>query len=153
MENLIAGIFALLIGGVGLWTGFMQLRNRAAFSHWKTTPGKVIERGTCQPSNAMFGAGAFRYAPLVKYSYEVGGRQFVNNSIFPVRIQLPQRNTQKWAQRKAEGFPNEVVVYYNPVDANESYLVLTSRWTLYAVLAASCVVVMMGLLFLLLFAQ
>jgi hypothetical protein len=53
---------------------------------------------------------------------------------------------------KAEGFPNEVVVYYNPVDANESYLVLTSGG-LCAVLAASCVGVMMGLLFLLLFAQ
>jgi hypothetical protein len=45
MENLIAGIFALLIGGVGLWTGFMQLRNRAAFSHWKTTQAKLSNAG------------------------------------------------------------------------------------------------------------
>ena len=153
MENLIAGIFGLLLGVVGLWTGFRQLKNRALFTRWKTTSGKVIERGTYQPDQAMLSVPAYRHAPLVKYSYVVDGHQFINNSIWPKRIQLPQHNTMKWAQRKAESFPNDVVVHYNPEDASESYLIMTSRLVLYAVVAASIVVLLIGGLFLLAFKQ
>jgi hypothetical protein len=46
VENLIAGCFALLIGVVGLLTGFKQLKNRAVLQNWKTVNGNVIERGT-----------------------------------------------------------------------------------------------------------
>ncbi|PWT89422.1 MAG: hypothetical protein C5B55_11435 [Blastocatellia bacterium] len=149
MENLIAGIFGLLLGAVGLWTGFKQLKNRAAFAHWKTTIGKVVERGTYQPSVATGGPPAFRHAPLVKYSYRVNGQDFVNNAIHPIRIQLPQRNTLKWAQKKAASFPDEVTIHYNPEAPGESYLVLTSRWILYVVVASACVCLLVGVLFLL----
>ena len=43
MEGIISGAFCFLIGAVGLWTGFKQLRNRSALNNWPTTNGKVIE--------------------------------------------------------------------------------------------------------------
>ena len=153
MENLIAGLFGILIGAVGLWTGIRQLRNRALFNDWKTTNGKVIERGVYQPDGAMLSVPAFRFAPLVRYTYQVDGREFENNSILPVRIQLPQHSSRKWAQRKAGSFADEVTVHYNPEDASESYLVLTSKLTLYTVVAASCLLIAVGGLFLLSFAS
>ena len=149
MENLIAGIFGLILGVVGFVTGLTLLRKRTQFNQWKTTTGKVIERGTFQPDIPMLSAPAFRYSPLVRYHYQVAGKEFVSNSILPKRIQLPKHNTIKWAQKQAESFPEEVIVYYNPEDPTETYLVLTSRRVLYVVLAASFFAVLVGLLFLL----
>ena len=149
MESLIAGIFGLLLGVVGLWTGIKQLKNRGRFSHWKTTQGKVIERGTYEPNAPMLGPPAFRHAPLVRYAYRVNDRELVNDAIHPKRIQRPQHNTLKWAKRKASSFSDDVIVHYNPEDPSESYLVLTSKISLWAVIAASCFALLVGLLFLL----
>ncbi|HEV8368093.1 MAG TPA: DUF3592 domain-containing protein [Pyrinomonadaceae bacterium] len=149
IENLIAGIFGLLLGIVGLWTGLRGLKNRARCDRWKITPGKVIERGTFQPNMPMISAPGFRYAPLVKYTYQVDGREFSNDSILPKHIQQPRHGTRKWAQRQAESFSDDVTVHYNPEDPVECYLVQTSKTTLFVVIGASCLSMFVGLMFLL----
>ncbi len=149
MENLIAGLFGLLLGIVGVVTGITQLKRRAQFNQWRTTNGRVIERGIYQPDIPMLSAPAFRYAPLVKYEYKVVGKDFVSNSIRPKRIQGPQHSTIKWAQKKADSFPDEVTVFYNPEDPAESYLIQTSKATLYTVITAFSFVILIGLAFLL----
>jgi hypothetical protein len=151
MERIISAAFSLLIGTVGLWAGFKQLRNRVALNQWPTTKGKVIERGTYLPDVPSTGPPAFRHSPLVKYVYEVSGKEFINDSIRPKRIQLPQHNTKKWAQKMAESFPDEVTVIYNPEDPGESFLVQTPKAMLYIVIGASCLAILLGLLFLLVF--
>ena len=148
MENLIAGIFGLLLGLAGLWTGFKLLKSRSLVEHWKTTNGRVVERGTYKPDQPMLSAPAFRYAPLVRYSYQVNGKEFVSNSILPRRIQLPRHSTIKWAERQAQSFPDEVVVHFNPENPSESYLLNTSRTTLYIVLGASSFALLLGASFL-----
>jgi hypothetical protein len=149
MEKIAAGIFSLLLGSVGLWTGLRQLKNRRLLSGWKTTPGKVIERGTYRPNIASLSAGAFRYSPLVKYSYQVNGADFINDAIHPRRIQLPKHSSKKWAQKQAETFPGEVLVHYNSDDPGESYLVLTSNLVLEIVVALGVLLILIGLIVLL----
>ena len=151
MERIISIAFAFLIGSVGLWAGLKQLRNRVALNSWPTTKGKVIERGTFRPFIPAAGPPAFRHSPLVKYVYQVSGKEFISDSIRPKRIQLPQHNTKKWAQKKAESFPDEVSVHYNPEDPSESFLLQTSRLMLYVVVVSSCLAILFGLLFLLVF--
>jgi hypothetical protein len=151
MERILSAAFSFLIGSVGLWAGFKQLRNRTRLNTWPTTRGKVIERGTFQPDIPALGPPAFRHSPLVKYVYHVAGREFINDRIRPKRIQQPQHNTKKWAQKMAESFPAEVTVHYNPTDPSESFLVQTSRVMLYVVCVASCVAILFGMLFLLVF--
>ena len=136
MEGIVAGAFALLLGIVLMWTGFKQLKNRAALDRWPVTKGRVIERGTYQPYIPTAGPPAFRHAPLVKYVYQVAGREFINDRIRPKRIQQPQHNTQKWAQKTANKFADEVEVYYNPEDPRESFLVQTPAILLYVVIGA-----------------
>lgn len=152
MERIISGAFALLIGTVGLWAGFKQLRNRTKLNRWPTTKGRVIERGTYLPNVPSTGPPAFRHAPFVKYVYQVLGEEFTSDYIRPKRIQLPQHNTKKWAQKKAESFPDEVIVHYNPEDPSESFLVQTSLAMLYLVCGTSGLAILFGLLFLLVFA-
>lgn len=148
MESTIAGIFGLLLGIAGLWTGFHTLRNRATLNTWSTTKGKVIERGTYQVKTVR-SVPAFRYAPLIKYAYQVNGKEFVNDCIHPKRIQLPEHSSKKWAGKRVKSFADDVVVHYNPDDPRESFLVQTPKSKLYIVLGCSCVAIMLGVLFLL----
>jgi hypothetical protein len=100
MEAIISGVFALLLGSVGV--GLNALRNRRTLDRWPTTKGRVIERGTFLVN--MASQRAFRYAPLVKYVYQVEGKEFVNDSINPKLIQLPSHNTREWAQKRTESW-------------------------------------------------
>ena len=152
MENLIAGIFGMVLGLVGIWTGIRLLQKRTLFDQWKTTSGHVIERSTYSPNQAMLSAPAFRHAPLVRYQYEVDGKNFESIWILPRQIQLPRHGSKKWAQRQAESFADEVVVHYNPEDPGESYLHNSSRAALYVVILCSSFASLVGLLFLLKFA-
>jgi hypothetical protein len=149
MENLFAGIFGILLGLVGVLTALRGLKNRTRLQHWKTTKGRVIERGTYQPDQPMLSASAFRYSPLIRYSYQVDGKDFVSNAIIPRRIQLPQHNTKKWAEKQAATFPDDVTVFYNPSDPAESYLKQASRTALLVVIAMSVLAFLAGTLFLL----
>ena|ERR1700687_1747198 len=149
MEGIFAGAFALLIGIILLLTGFRQLRNRAALNHWPITKGRVIERGTFQPYIPTAGPPAFRHSPLVKYVYQVAGKEFVSDRIRPKRIQLPQHNTREWAQKTANKFPDEVEVHYNPEDPSESFLVQTPAILLYGLIGGSCFAIFFGVILLL----
>lgn len=139
MEAIFAGTFALVIGVVGLWTGFKQLRNRRLLDRWPTTSGRVIERGIFEPQ-VPAGTPAYRYAPLIRYRYEVDGRELTNNYIHPKRIQLPRHSTRAWAQKRADEIPDEVVVHYNPDDPSESFLFQTPKKILYTVVVASILI-------------
>jgi hypothetical protein len=149
MEGIFAATFAWVIGIVGIWTGVKQLRNRSALNRWPIQKGKVIERGTYQPYIPTAGPSAFRYAPLIRYVYQVDGKEFTSDSIRPKRIQQPQHNTQKWAQAAANKFADEVTVHYNPEDPSESFLVQTPTILLCAVIGASCVAILFGAVLLL----
>ena len=151
MEAIISGIFALLIGSVGVGAALNALRNRRTLDRWPTTKGRVIERGTFLVNVAS--QRAFRYAPLVRYVYQVEGKEFVNDCINPKLIQLPSHSTREWAQKRTESWPDEVTVHYNPGSPDQSFLVQTPRIKLYAVIAASFAAILFGVLFLLSYAQ
>jgi hypothetical protein len=146
MESIIAGAFCLLIGIVGLWTGLRALKTRTTLDRWPTTTGRVTERSTFKPDYAS-GPPAFRHAPLVRYVYQVGGKDFVNDRIQPKQIQQPRHNTEAWAQQRAAEFPDQVIVHYNPADPGESFLLQTSKRTLYVVIGASFLAILFSGLF------
>jgi hypothetical protein len=149
MERIAATAFGLLIGIVGLLTGFKMLRVRKELNRWATTRGKVIERGTYRVTTPNTSVPAFQHAALVKYSYEVDGKKFVNDYINPKRIQLPRHNTLKWAEKRAASFADEVTVHYNPADPAESFLLQTPKIMLYVIIGCSCIAILFGLTFLL----
>lgn len=147
MEQLFAGIFGLLLGSSGIWLGLVQLRNLAALAAWKTTKGKVIARGTFRVAFAA--APAFRFAPLVQYVYHVNGQEFSNDAILPKHIHGPEHSTFAWAQQKADSFPDEVTVYYQPDNPTQSFLVRPTKSKLYLAVAGACVAFLIGAAFLL----
>ena len=147
MEKIAAATLSLLIGLVGLWTGFRQLRNRKELERWGTTAGRVIERGTDRVRTPNRIGPAFRYAPLVRYAYRVDEREFVSDAINPKRIQLPSHNTEQWARQRAASVADEVTVHFNPSDPAESFLIQTPKIMLYLIIFGSCLALLFGAIF------
>lgn len=136
MESIIGGIFGLVIAIVIVWTSVVQLGNISRLSAWKSTSGKVVERGTFRITHATRSAPAFQHAPLVRYVYQVNDQEYTGDAILPKHIQLPRHNTVEWAEKEAAAFPDELTVYYDPENASDSFLVPVPRKTLYLTLAA-----------------
>lgn len=148
MENMVAGIFGLIIGITGILTGIFQLRNIARLKSWKTTGGKIIERGTFQVTNTRQRSSALKFAPLVKYVYQVEGREYTNDAVEPRHIELPRHNTVEWAEKRAASFPDNPTIYYNPENPADSFLVPTkSKANFYLIMGASFVVILVSLIF------
>ncbi len=148
MESIIGGLFGLVMASVIIWNSFVQVGNVSRLNSWKTTNGKVIERGTFRVTYTSMRSPALQHAPLVKYFYQVGEQKFTSDAILPKHIQLPEHSTVEWAQTRANSFPDDLTVYYNPENPSESFLVPVSRKTLYIMLIAGPVVVLISLVLL-----
>lgn len=148
MESYFAGGLGLLIGLLGLWTGLRKLRTLAQVSAWPTVPGCILERGSRPLAASPQDATDRQHAPLVRYAYKVGGKAFESDVIHPRRVQPPESHTREWALKKADAFPVELTVYYNPVDPAEAFLQPTPKGWLYAILAGSGIALLVGLAFL-----
>lgn len=128
MQTIISAVFLMVIGGVGLYALLSALRKRKQFQSWDKIQGRVIERGVFQPNNAgRLSSPAFRYSPLVKYVYTVNEKEYVGENLFHPQIQLPQTSSEAWARKKADSFPDEVTVNYNPANPADSFLVTSSK--------------------------
>lgn len=141
MEKYFAAGFGLLLGLGGLIVSFLQLRNISALNSWKITKGKVIERGTFQVTKANYGSQSYQFSPLVKYVYDIDGKEFTNDSIFPKRIQNPPRGTVQWAEKEAAKFSDEITVFYNPANPADSFLQIPSKKWFYLIGGTSFVII------------
>lgn len=86
-------------------------------SELKTTPGKITHK---EIYTSGFG-NSKRYHVLVKYSYEVAGKQFESSRIGYMRFFY---NTKESAEKSIDSYKldSPVTVYYSPTDPEDSYL-------------------------------
>lgn len=145
---MIAGGFGILLGISGILVGIFQLRNLGALDAWKTVSGKVVERGTFRITHATRSAPAFQFAPLVKYVYQVDGKEFTSDAVLPKHLRFPEHNTIEWATARAASFADEPTVFYNPEYPSSSFLVRPSKTVFYMVIGISFLAVLSGLILL-----
>ena len=148
LEATIAGTLGLLISGVAFWAALRFLRARPILDRWNTVSGTVIERGTFVPTEPDLSVPFFRYSPLVRYEYQVGGQTFVSDRIYPKRLVAPARNSLQWAEKRANSFGNEVLVHYNPENPSESFLERVPSSTVYLYFFAGLMALMYGVVLL-----
>lgn len=147
MEKILTPLVGVLLGIVLIVVAIVKLRELAALKFWKTAPGKVIERGTFCVSHGVRSPSAYQHSPLVKYVYQVNGQEFVNDSILPKHIQLPECRNLQWAEKRAASFPDEVTVYYNPENPGDSFLVRTPKIKIFVIIPMGLLSIFIGLLF------
>lgn len=86
-------------------------------SELKATQGKVIQR---EIYTSGFGSKT-RYHIILKYIYEVNGKQYESGQIWYFRIFY---QTREAAEKSIEPYKleNPVTVYFRPADPKEAYL-------------------------------
>jgi hypothetical protein len=150
MEKYFATAFGLSIGLIGLYVCFSQLRNLAALSSWKITRGKVVERGTIQSEIGNLRSPGPRFCPLVQYSYQVAEKDFTNDAIYPKHMLGSPSGSNHWAEKEANSFADEVTVFYDPENPDNSTLKIPSK-TIYFIVGGISLLSLLYSLFILIF--
>jgi Protein of unknown function (DUF3592) len=140
MEKYFAAAFGLMLSSVGFYTCFTQLRNLSALNSWKIIRGKVVERGIVQSEIGKVRTPGPRFCPLVRYSYQVDGKDFTSDAIYPKHMLASPSGSNDWAEKEAKKFADEVTVFYNPENPADSSLKLPSKSIYYVVGVASAIV-------------
>ena len=115
-----AGIICLSVGGaIGaffIWTIF----RRSSINKWSVTYGTVLDSRLNQTADS--------FEPYVKYSYEVGGKNYTNDRFYAVNyLSEDEKYSEKLIAPYSAG--KSVPVYFNP--QNPSDAVLEKRSTLF----------------------
>ena len=148
-EGLKGPLFALFALGVCMGPlGFWYLRKALVSRRWPATDGKIVD-STVSSVTRYRSRTYVVYVPTVKYTYEVDGEQFVNDT-----VGHGGWNSNKIAKAKAvcERYPidDAVKVYYNPKRPATSVLergrILLSTWIMSALGAYALAAMLVWLL-------
>src|ERR1700712_773829 len=100
------GIFVALIGLVGaVWTGRAHVRARslvAAAKSWSSAPGRMVSAEVERRGSTSGNAQTNYYAPLVRYTYVVNGRERQGSRL---RFGMASARTRGGAQSMIAPYP------------------------------------------------
>jgi hypothetical protein len=110
---MIAGIFVLVLGVGALSASVMLAWRLRRARKYRPVPARVVERSVV---GVLSGPGRATFGPKVRYTYQVGGREFVND-----RWAYFERGyTRGKAERTAAAVPDEITVYISPNDPSQA---------------------------------
>ncbi len=132
-------LLTLLIGAATLWAAGFVAREVLRTRGWPTTPGRIVARGLGEP---MGGPGR-GYLPLVRYTYEVGGRTYANDQVYVLRRTGGLADRMR---RLAEGLPDPVPVHYDPADPSRAYLLPQPQSSFWVPAVLGTAITLVGLL-------
>ena len=134
-----------ILGGAVLsfWTirGIFKAR---AIAHWPTVEAKITE---CDFEADSDGEGGHTYEVIVKYRYNVQGREYESDKIHPAYAASSFAGHRKLHERLENA--TVVVAHYNESDPSESYLVTGSFSAHLASLFGGLLILSAGIFFLL----
>src|SRR5262245_57251818 len=98
------------------------LRQRWTVQAWPSVTGKFLERKVDLSPGGRAGkvsVSAFRVEALVKYSYRVADRDYSNDKLYRLGWVTSSRKDR---ERFLAKLPDQLPVYYNPADPQDSCL-------------------------------
>ena len=136
-------IYAILTLGVSalcFYAARHTTRATREARRWRTTEGRVLERGVGQA------LGDHLYAPHVKYTYTVAGTTYTNDQVYVVRGTGALADK---VQALVDALPAVLPVHYDPKDPRRSYLLMNPMSTVWVLRVFGGVTLIVGLLMLL----
>ena len=125
----LGGIFFLLGLGLAIF-GFVQRKKAKSTESWPTVSGSIISSQLDQKSSTDFDAEytstSTSYTPMVEFSYEIDGRTYRGNRVFPGTSMSYDHGTAKSIVNRYQ--PGATVsVHYDPADPTQAVLETKSK--------------------------
>lgn len=137
---MLAALFFIVFGSLGIYYGFMTQRSRREVLEWPQAQGKVLHRELIRSRSAK---GGFLYSPHVRYSYRVAGAQFTGERIY--RMGQGGSSAQKKQQAFLDQIPEDVQVRYDPQNPSEACLFPESSGIIAMVYAVGSIFLLLGI--------
>lgn len=120
MEAIISGIFLILIGIGSIWAGSKMSGWRKITSEWTRTNATLISKHIGE-KKILPGTSQSNYRIYVEYEFTVNGKSFVGNTLNLVELQNGEEAMlMKTAERLIQKIGNNLTIYYNPQNPNQS---------------------------------
>ena len=137
---MLAALFFIAFGILGIFYGFMTQRSRREILDWPQTMGKVLHRELVQSRSTK---GGYIYSPHVQYTYCVAGTQLTGNRIY--RMGTGGSSSQKNQQAFLDRIPEDVEVRYDPQNPSEACLFPESSGIIAMVYAVGLIFLLLGI--------
>ena len=123
---LIFAVIFVMLGGAVLYFGARNERTAQQSRSWPTAPGRIIESRLIESTSTdSDGMTSTTYRPTIRYSYEVGGKNYQGDRLNRGMSMAYDAGTARIMAR----YPMDgtVTVYYNPASPAELALETTAR--------------------------
>lgn len=118
---IMCGVFGMSF----LYAGVSMLIKGHKTDKWSTTTGKIIKRTTSWNGSIGKTSSRSTYIPAITYSYTVEDKSYTGGNIGQVGTFY---YTTAEAQHAADSYPEEVTVYYNPINPGDCTIVKGTPW-------------------------
>jgi hypothetical protein len=123
VQSVIIGIFLLLIGAVAVYMGHKLLALRKLVRSFLPVKGILIKKWVAEKKLASATEPSNTHCVNVNYQFEVDGVSYQGDNFYAEEILSGERSmSPKQAQNKIDLIPEQVTVYYNPANPEESYI-------------------------------
>ena len=135
--NYVTGIFALLIGTLGIWIGTKMILLYFKVKNWTIISAKIMNKEIFE--HAKFSSSFSKFGISVNYVFQFNSKEYNGNKVYLVELINGQTNhLKKTAEKKLSVIKDSMNVYVNPENPNESVLFCTG-------IGLNIIVVLMGL--------
>lgn len=140
-NDLLGGLAFVVLGAVALVAEFIELSRAIDSSDWPPVQGEIEETGVV----TELSSGSLSYAPVVRYHYRVGDRQYLSDRVAFGGV---VSSSFRWlASSAAERFgrQKQVSVYVSPKDPTLCVLEPGVHWTCWFVITIGAIFFGVGL--------
>ena len=126
------------VGALAIWAGLTLSGEVRRSKDWPTVSGKILGRQLGEHVGGIKGPSAARLM-LVKYSYDVEGKSYSNDQVYPDARTGGDEQTMN-------AIPAPATVHFNPANPAEAYLLPQPPNRSWLALVFGVVLVVAGLL-------
>ncbi len=135
---MVVPIVMLVLGAFAVLAGSRIARVNRRVGGWPTAPGHVVGREVVPTEQATGTGPAARWEAAVRYEYEVEGKKYVGDRLYPSHHLLSKEKAEKFLDQ----VPDRVSVRFDPEVPDQCYLYTDSAvWAGVAIVSGLCMIV------------
>jgi hypothetical protein len=139
VQSVIIGIFLLLIGAVAVYMGHKLLALRKLVRSFLPVKGKLIKKWVAEKTLASATEPGNTHCVNVNYQFEVNGESYQGDNFYAEEILSGERSmSPKQAQKKIDLIPEQLTVYYNPINPEQSYIYKSGSMAILVLVLGYC---------------